>query len=191
MGAAWREIGTLARRFGRSAKGTAAVEFALIVPIMLVVYIGTMEASSLISMDRKVQLVAGAVGDLVARTDKTLPSSLLGDYFLAAGGIMTPYPADGVVQVVTAVNVADDGTTSVAWSKQFEHGDYASASPYGEGDDYSLPAPILAVSKGKMVIAAEASYAYKPLYGLFFDQAIGLHRADYFLPRFEGTIALN
>ena len=53
-------------RLTLAEKGAAAVEFALILPVMLVVYLGTLEASTLITMDRKVQSVAGAVGDLVA-----------------------------------------------------------------------------------------------------------------------------
>ncbi|MBD8065714.1 pilus assembly protein [Devosia sp. PTR5] len=175
----------------RDRAGTAAVEFALIVPIMLLVYVGTMEASSLITMDRKIQSVSGAVGDLVARADKVLTTNQLKDYFQAASGIMTPFSSSGVKQVVTAVNVAPDGSTSVEWTSQYQNGTYSTTTEYTPGQTYPLPAPMIAVAKGKMVIAAEASYSYKPLYGIVFDQAVTLSRAGFFMPRFEGTIDLD
>ncbi|OYX04897.1 MAG: hypothetical protein B7Z15_17290 [Rhizobiales bacterium 32-66-8] len=90
---ALRTLLDCARRLRAAEAGVAAVEFALILPIMLLVYIGTVEASVLISMDRKIQSVSGAVGDLVARSRGEITSTLLNDYVKVAGGIMTPYPA--------------------------------------------------------------------------------------------------
>ncbi len=56
-----------ARRFGRKIDGIAAVEFALIVPIMLCMFIGTVELSQAITVDRRVTQVASTTADLVAR----------------------------------------------------------------------------------------------------------------------------
>lgn len=188
---ALRQITRTLRRWRDDRAGVAVVEFALIVPIMLLIYLGTMEASALISMDRKVQSVSASIGDLTARADKTLPVSQLQDYFRAASGIMTPYSASEVRQMVTAVNVSAEGETSVAWSRQFHGGSFAVSTAYAPGDTYPLPASMIAVAKGRMVIAAEASYSYKPLLGLVFEQAVNLHRSGYFLPRFDGTITLK
>lgn len=177
--------------FRRAQRGVAAVEFALVVPIMLAVYIGTLEASTLISMDRKVQSVASAVGDLVARADKTISQNQIRDYFRAASGVMTPYSSDPVLQVITAVRVSNDGIATVAWSRQFTNGAYATTTPHRDGTAYPLPNEMIAISKGQMVIAAEASYAYTPLFGIVFNQPIHLYRSSFFLPRFGGTIGIN
>ncbi|WIY53318.1 pilus assembly protein [Devosia sp. YIM 151766] len=187
----WRCTMALLARLRRAERGVAAVEFALILPIMLLVYIGSIEASTLISMDRKVQSVAGAVGDLVARTDQRLTANQMQDYFRAASGIMTPYSFDPVRQVVIAVSVSDDGIATVAWSRQFQHGTYSAATPYSDGSRFPLPDEMIAISKGRMVIAAEASYSYTPLFGLIFNQPVGLYRSSFFLPRFGGRIELN
>ncbi|KKB08177.1 TadE/TadG family type IV pilus assembly protein [Devosia chinhatensis] len=186
-----RALFILAARFWRARAGVAAVEFALVVPIMLAVYVGAMEASALISMDRKVQSVAGAVGDLVARSDKTLTTSQIQDYFRAASGIMTPYSPEPVLQVVTAVSVDADGNAIVAWTRQFTNGQYSATTPHQVGEPFPLPAEMTAISRNQMVIAAEASYSYRPLFGIFFNQAIDLYRSNFFLPRFGGTITLN
>ncbi len=181
----------MAARLLLADRGVAAVEFALILPVMLLVYLGTLEASTLITMDRKVQSVAGAVGDLVARADQTISSSQLQDYFRAASGIMTPYSPTNVLQVVTAVDVAADGTTRVAWTRQYLNGVYSGTTPHTVGDTYPLPAEMTAISLGRMVIAAEASYSYTPLLGIVINQPVNLYRSSFFMPRFGEDIALN
>jgi Flp pilus assembly protein TadG len=186
-----RSMLVAAMRLPGAEKGVAAVEFALILPVMLVVYVGTLEASTLITMDRKVQSVAGAVGDLVARADEQLTTSQLQDYFRAASGIMTPYSPTEVLQVVTAVAVAADGTTEVVWTRQYVNGTYSSTTPHTVGDEYPLPTEMIAISRDSMVIAAEASYAYTPLLGIVIDQPINLYRSSFFMPRFGEDIALN
>ncbi|WP_267911617.1 TadE/TadG family type IV pilus assembly protein [Devosia rhizoryzae] len=178
------------RRLARSQKGAAAVEFALIMPIMLTVYIGSIEASTLIIIDRKVQSVAGAVGDLVARSDKEILTKDLKDYFRAASGIMTPYSSQDVRQVVTAVKVASNGTTSVLWQSKFERGTYTAVRTTALPRTYRLPDEMIAISKGQMVIAAEASYSYTPLYGIVIGQEIDLYRSNFFMTRFEDEIKL-
>lgn len=184
---------TMARllRWLRADDGVAAVEFALVLPIMLMVYVGTLEASTLITMDRKVQSVAGAVGDLVARADEEISSSLMQDYFRAASGIMTPYSSANVLQVVTAIDVADDGTTEVIWTRQYQNGVYSDATPHTVGGTFPLPTEMTNISRGSMVIAAEASYSYTPLLGIVINTPINLYRSSFFMPRFGGDIELN
>lgn len=174
----------------RADAGVAAVEFALILPVMLLVYLGTLEASTLITMDRKVQSVAGAVGDLVARSDEKITATQMQDYFRAASGIMTPYSPGNVRQVVTAINVAADGTTSVVWTRQYLNGTYSATTPHTVGDAFPLPQEMIDISLDRMVIAAEADYSYTPLLGIVIDAPINLYRSNFFMPRFGGDIAL-
>lgn len=179
------------KHFRHARSGVAVVEFALVVPIMLVVYVGAIEASTLISMDRKVQSVAGAVGDLVARADKSLTTSQMRDYFRAASGIMTPYSSEPVLQVVTAISVGEDEVARVVWSRQLQNGQYSVTTSHAQGSVFPLPKEMIDISKGQMVIAAEASYSYTPLFGLVFNQDISLYRSSFYLPRFGGTITIN
>lgn len=178
-------------RFRVAERGSAAVEFALILPIMLLVYIGAMEGSTLIIVDRKVQSVAGAVGDLVARADKQLKKSELEDYFRAAGGIMAPYESSDVEQMVTAIKILSNGTTDVVWQSRYKDGKYTAIATRDLPDSYALPAEMIAItSTDDMVIAAEVSYAFKPLFGIVFDQTINLYRSNFYMPRFGDGITL-
>lgn len=176
------------QRFLGQTRAVAAVEFALILPVMLLVYLGSTEAGVLFTVDRKVQQVAGAVGDLVARTNLTLTQSQMEDYFQAASGIMTPYSANEVLQVVTAVAVGDDGTTEVLWSVEYQGGEYRDGTLHLEGNTFPLPQQMIDISLGQTVIAAEAMYEHRALFGLIFDEAITFYRSNFFLPRFGGSI---
>ena len=46
----------------------AAVEFSLILPIMVVLWIGGVEVTSALSVDRRLNNLASSIGDLVARS---------------------------------------------------------------------------------------------------------------------------
>lgn len=184
-------LARLVRRLRRSESGTAAVEFALILPVMLLVYVGTLEASTLITMDRKIQSVTGAVGDLVSRADTTLTAATLTDYFKAASGILTPYPTTDLVQVVTQVEIKTDGTTRVAWSRQYANGALTTSTKYLVNATRTIPPEMINISKGKYIIVSESSISYLPLYGIVFKTAIPLYRENYYIPRFGGTITVN
>ena len=182
------------RRLALVEDGVAAVEFALILPIMLLVYIGSVEASLAITMDRKVQLVAGALGDLVARSDTTIPAGMLEDYFQAAGGIMTPYPVGNLKQVVTQVLVSEDGSSAtVVWSREYNFSDeeVIVGTDHPQDSSFELPAAMRTVAQGGYVIVAESSYEHTPLSGFVFNQPINLYRENFLLPRFGGSITVN
>lgn len=180
------------RRFRVVDSGVAAVEFALILPVMFTLYVGSVEATALISMDRRVQSIAGAMGDLVARADTSIPAATLTDYFRAAGGIMTPYSADTLRQVVTQVLVSADGKTAkVVWSKQYVDGTYGNGVNRAVGSNYELAEPMRNIAKGGYVIVAEASYSYLPIYGLVINKPVQLYRENFFMPRFGGSITVN
>ena len=192
MMAAMQALLARLRRLALVEDGVAAVEFALILPIMLLVYIGSVEASLAITMDRKVQSVAGALGDLVARSDTTISADTLEDYFKAAGGIMTPYPTDELKQVVTQVLVSDDGTSAtVVWSREYVDGDVAVGTDHAVGDSYTLPQAMRTIAQGGYVIVAEGSYEHTPISGFVFNQPINLYRENFLLPRFGGSITVN
>ena len=143
--------------------------------------------AKLITMDRKIQSVTGAVGDLVSRADTTLTAATLTDYFKAASGILTPYPTTDLIQVVTQVEVKTDGTTRTDWSRQYANGVLTTLPNTAR----KIPPEMVNISKGKYIIVSESRMSYLPLYGIVFKTAIPLYRENYYIPRFGGTITVN
>jgi len=181
----------LLRRFARSGRAAAAIEFALVFPIMLVLYVGIAEGGALITADRKVQQVAGAVGDLVARSNENIPVGRLTDYFRAAGSIMVPYSTATLVQRVTLVEVRNDLSTRVEWCREYTNDAMAQCTVYPSGSSFSLPNDLVRLARGQFVVVSEAGYAYTPLARLVLTQPIDLFRQNFYMPRFGGIIGIQ
>lgn len=174
------------RHLRRDEGAVAAVEFALILPFLLALYVGSIEASQLITVDRRITTIAGTVGDLVARSDGTITQSQLTDYFRAAEGIILPFSTTGLKQVVTSVYVNAAGVTSVQWSQPYNGG-----TAYVVGRPYTLPVEITNISRNAYVIVSETSYSYLPLLGIVFKTSVPLYRQNFHMPRFGAAINLS
>src|ERR1700716_3814140 len=110
---AWLSVTTLLR----DQSGIAATEFAVIVPLMLVMFFGTVEFSSGVAVDRKVTLVARTLSDLSSQST-TVTDTDLTNFFAAAAGILTPYSATPTKSTITQLYIDPTTLTAkVQWSK--------------------------------------------------------------------------
>ncbi|MEO6014801.1 MAG: TadE/TadG family type IV pilus assembly protein [Devosia sp.] len=187
----------LITRFRREERAVAAVEFALIVPFLITLYLGSLEAAALFTVDKRINSISATVGDLVAQWDPDdgkLPTTGsatydLGDYMAASTGIMAPFSTAGLKIVVSLVQVKADGTTKVLWSKA-----NAAGTARTTGLAYApLPASanMNVVSRGGCVVAAEVLISYKPLLASVFKTAVNLTHYNFFLPRFGSGKPIN
>lgn len=179
-------LGVNLRRLATAERGVAAVEFALILPLLLTLYVGSVELSSAITVDKRVATVAGSLGDLVARADSTIASTDVTDFFAAAATTMAPYASTGVKQIVSCVKVSSTGVSKVGWSVA-----YNGATAYADKAAYTLPTELKTLALNGYVIVAEARMSYTPLFGYFFKNAFSLYHQYFFLPRFDGEIKLG
>jgi Flp pilus assembly protein TadG len=176
------------RRFLRADAAVAAVEFALILPVLVTLSFGTIEGSALYSADRRVATIAGTIGDLVARVKTSVPAATLTDYFQASAQIIKPYSSTGLTQVVTFLTVNSSGVATVTWSRAFNGGTARTT-----GATYSLTAvpQLRTLATGSFIVMAEVRYPYRPVYGMVIPQTINLFHVEYFLPRFGKTISIT
>lgn len=181
-----KRIFDTARAFTIRVDGVAAVEFALILPLLLTLYLGSVELSSAISVDKRISTVSGSLGDLVARSDGSISTSTLDDYFLAASATMAPYDSTGVRQVVSCLKIDSKGVATVAWSRGYNGG-----KAHTTGAAYTVPDDFKTLALNGYVIVSEAEVLYKPLFGYFFNSAFDLYRQLFYLPRFGGNIQLT
>ena len=107
-------LGALARRFARTRDGVAAVEFAMILPLMLLLYVGMAELSRALANSRKVTLLSRTVSDLVAR-GTNLSQDAMKDVFGASGAVLAPFDDTGAVTKVSAVGVYKVGSDFKAY----------------------------------------------------------------------------
>ena len=190
-----KRLKQLIHRFATQQDGVAAVEFALIMPVLLTLYFGSMEASALFTADKRVNTISSTLGDLIGQWDPDDPpitDATLSTYFDAAKGIIAPYPSAGVKQVVSLIFVKADGTTKVLWSTQNGGGTLRTVGqPYVPLLSSGSNQMTNTVARGGCIIAAEASYSYKPVLGQVFKSALNLSHINYFIPRYGATGVIN
>jgi len=181
------------RRFAGATGAAVAVEFALIMPLLILLYFGTVEASSLYAVDRRVATVSATMADLVSRENGCITNATLQSYFAAATGIMQPYPTNGLKQVVSLLNIQSDGTVKVVWSRPYGTG--ATGRPENRTTT-EIATPALAPQMNALaraqgwLVAAEITYPYTPLFGLVIRD-VALSHTQFFLPRYQKQVSFQ
>jgi Flp pilus assembly protein TadG len=164
-----------ARRLQRDRKGVAAIEFAMIVPIMFVMFIGAVEMSQAVTVDRRVSQVASSAADLVARAETSITINEIFDIMKIGGFLMAPYPHPPLT--ITMRNVSSTAVSATAttetWKCVYIGASSSTATPYPTpnctcrtasaptGAAYALPTTGL-VGLNDSVVVAEVEYRYKP-----------------------------
>lgn len=160
--------------FAQDRSGMAAVEFAIIAPLMLLVLFGTVELTEALATNRRAENVAASVADIVAR-DVIITDDEIDDLWTAADALMYPNSAAPMSMRVTSVNIVSDTEAEVLWSEG--HG-MGALSP---GDSVSIPAGMMIA--GTSIVMTESSYLYTPPIGVFMDVAFNLDHTEYRRPR--------
>jgi Flp pilus assembly protein TadG len=172
---AWFHLRRSACDMVGDCRAIAATEFAVIVPIMLVMFFGTVEFSSAVAVDRKVTLLARTLSDLTSQSPPSgVSDSDLGNYRAAATGVMTPYSATPLKMTITELWVNSSLQARVQWSK----GD----APRTAKTIVVVPTA-LAVADTYLILS-EVSYLYTPTVGYVMAKAgVNLSDISYTRPR--------
>jgi Flp pilus assembly pilin Flp len=170
----------------RDVRGITAVEFALVLPVLVFLSVGTVEFGRMILLVQKVQNGTFVLADLAAR-DEEINEEQLDNMFLAVNNILEPFEFGSTgTAVVTSVTVNDDGDPMINWQR-FGSGTFDTASEIGEpGEEAALPEGI-PLNIGETLIVSEVFFEFEPLFGLT-AAATTLRRVAYVKPRL-GTLA--
>jgi len=184
------------RRFRDDARGIAALEFALILPLMLMIYLGLVEMSRGLRASQRLDLVAHTLSDLTARQltggsntgQAGLSSGALVSIFSAAEALASPLPLTTLKMTVSEINITGTPTSAPTswqakpnWTVTYNSSTQracnvvlttSSASPVTWG---ALPPTYTTVSASGVapvtgpLIVADLTYTYTPVAG--FDMA--------------------
>lgn len=138
------------KSFARARKGVAAVEFAILLPMIALIFFGLFELSNGIACRERVESVAATTSDLAAQS-KQLSNADVTNIFGAANAIVYPFPANARV-VLTSLAYVDDTNAQVQWS------DANSGVARTVGTNISVPSGV--ITSGGSVIMSEITYVY-------------------------------
>lgn len=155
------------QRLLRDSSGVAAVEFAQLAPLLLLILLATIEIARAVNVDRHFTVATGMAGDLVAREEWIGDSSSqalsnLNGMMQSIGQVMQPYDSTQLKLAIFSVRASptDATDTKVDWSYSY-HGKSVPA----KCSKYTLPAGL--IDKGGSAIVVESTYTYKPLFAGF------------------------
>lgn len=100
----------------RDRRGSAAVEFAFIVPVVLALYFGMVEATQALLANRRASAVTTAVGDLVTQQAQVTEADIQ-NIFNASTAIMKPFPTDQLAIRVTSIEIDPAGAPVEKWTR--------------------------------------------------------------------------
>lgn len=120
--AAGRGAGILRRlrAFPLAASGIAAVEFALILPVMLLLYLGMAEVTVAVNINRKMTILSRTLADLTSRSAGGISNAEMDSIFGASVTVMTPYNTSDLQMRVSSVVIVMQGGSPqarVCWSE--------------------------------------------------------------------------
>jgi Flp pilus assembly protein TadG len=177
-----------ARRFAADQHGVSAVEFAILLPLMLTLYFGGVQLADAVSADRKNTEVAHTVGDLVAAVSNVNTSDVT-DVFNADQWVAYPYNSSNLVAIVTSVCVDKTGKATVSWSQSSD----GNHSALANGASVSLPAALTNNTTGSSIsyIWGKSTYTYRPTIGYALTGTIRMTDQFYLGPRQSCSVSLN
>ena len=160
------------RAFHRDQRGIAAVEFAMLAPVMILLYFGMAELCQAHMAHKRMSHVTSMVADLTARAQAVTRNELT-DIFNIGGQIMEPFSDTPLQSRVSSITRDNTGVVRVDWS-------------FGRGmtprtGTVTVPAGL--INNGESLIMSESIYDYDSPVDEFMPGVTELKRTYYLRPR--------
>ncbi len=122
------------RRFARDKDGVGAIEFAILFPVLLMLYLGAFELTVGLNASKRASRSAGSIADIVSQ-QPSVTKSVLAGMPSVAGAIFAPYSTTGLTLKITGIAIDTAGKATVAWSWAQD-----GTRPYTPGSTVTVPA---------------------------------------------------
>lgn len=148
-------------RFRHEVAGVAALEFAIIAPIMILLFFGTIEISTAVAVNRKISRVSSTLGDLITQS-QTLTESDLTDIMEISGDVMKPY--DHTLNITITGIWISNGIAKVVWSREKEGANAVKVgTTHPANSVYTVPSQIK--TDNTFLVSAKVETTHTPIVG--------------------------
>jgi Flp pilus assembly protein TadG len=152
-----------ALRLSADTSGIAAVEFAMLVPLMLMIFFGTIQISTAVAVDRKVSLSARTLSDLISQA-ASVTSTDFSNAFGITTAILSPYATTTnnplkakITEIyITPITLAP----KIVWSNATSN-----TTAHSCTDSSTLTVPAALLIGDTYLVLSEATYNYQPIAG--------------------------
>ena len=165
-------------RFARDGSGASAVEFAIIAPVLILIYFGLAEFCQAYMAQRRMGHSTSQVADIVAQY-QTVDADLIDDTFALGGLVLAPFSESPLSLRVTAITRGTDGVARVTWSR-------GKGSMAKRSGAVTVPAGLIA--NGESIIMSEGTYIYVSPLGQVLPGTKTFSHTYWLRPRLVNTI---
>ena len=195
----------LPRRFLRDRRAVAATEFALVLPLMLTLSLGGTAITLAVMANRKADMVARTLADLVARQPQGTPvtDAQINSMLTAGTAVLSPFSASPLKVTISSVEFVTDSGAATGydakprWSLVSNGGTLRPCKILTSVANGTPPSatslPVGLYGQGSVIIA-DIGYTYTPLFASSgFSTLYGLaslftwQHSAYMRPRMTGS----
>jgi Flp pilus assembly protein TadG len=163
-------------RLCQNADGTALVEFAITLPVLLILYLGCVQICDAVSIYRKTTVTARTIADLTSQQTQVSDSEL-DSIMTVSSQVMAPHSSADLRIVISQLTVDSSGVAKVDWSRAAGPG----ATAATVGSTYSLPAGVAV--NGTSIVVSQVNYSYSSDLGALLPITIPLGDRIFMYPR--------
>jgi Flp pilus assembly protein TadG len=167
-------------QFCHDERGVAsAVEFAMVLPLLLTFWLGGVEVSQAVSVDRKVTLAARAVADLVSQST-SVNTTEIGDILNASSSVVAPWSTSNLKVIVSQVKIDAQGNAKIDWSD--------ARNTTSRPPNQVVAVPTALKVPNTWLIWGEVQYDYRPAIGHVITGTLPLKEQIYMRPRLSDYV---
>jgi Flp pilus assembly protein TadG len=176
----------LYRRFIASTRGVAAIEFAAILPVLVVMLLATFDGGNAIAVYMKMRYATYVLASVTNQYSTAMPiqAANMTGIMSATTAVLAPYSSTPLAAVISELKItaAKATTATVRWSAT------QNGTALAAGATVNLPTGISASTNTCgtypcYLILAQVSYTFTPLFGYFAKGGITLSDTVYATPR--------
>jgi Flp pilus assembly protein TadG len=131
-----KRLRTLSLRFMGDRQGVGAIEFAILFPILVLLYVGAFEITIGLSISKRAARSSAAIADVVTQ-QQTVTKAWLNDMPSVASAIFAPYGTTGLTVKITGIAIDASANPTVKWSWAQDK-----TTPYTVNSAVTLPADL-------------------------------------------------
>jgi Flp pilus assembly protein TadG len=175
-------MATMLRRFLDATRGIAAVEFAMILPVLVIMFLGSVDLGRALAIYMKVRAATYTL-DAITNQYTTIQSTDMSSILGATSVVLSPYSSSPVVVVISQIKITSASTATVNWSATLN------GTALAQNSSVSVPTSFASChSYPCYLVYGQVTYTYTPLFLYVFKSAFNLSDALYVTPRSSACI---
>jgi len=170
-------VGDFAKRWRRDPRGSATVELAVILPVLVILWLGSFEAFLAVSTYRKLEDATAELANVASQFDPAISKAEATSTMAAVAQIMAPYSTTNLSIVMSEIQTDGAGHGTVTWSLGYQGG-----TPLARNSSWTLPASLMVPTTAYILV--QTSYPYQTTVGqMYLGPTYNLTGQLYMSPR--------